>query len=138
MDESGFFTRTAARARAKVLMSLKGRSNAIELSWAKNAKHVTILPVTSACDKVCNPVVMFPGKHIKYRERPGPVPVGQQVHKKPACYLSPQFYTMYRDFAGMNTLTFNTWAALFVKKTASLRTQFKNIVITLDGFGAHV
>lgn len=88
MDEKEFSTQTAARARAKALMSLKGRSTAIELLWAKNAEHVTILPVTSACDKVCNPVVMFSAKRIKYRERPNSVPVGQKYAKKqPAIFL---------------------------------------------------
>lgn len=78
------------------------------------------------------------GKRTKYRERPDPVRVGQKIRKTPACYLPPQSYTTYRDPASMNTLISNKWAALFVKETASMRAQFKNIIVTLDGFEAHV
>lgn len=88
VDESGLSTRTAARARAKALMSSMRRNYAIKLSSTENAEHVTILPVVSACGEVWNPVLILPGKYTKYRERSDPVRVGQKKAKdQPAISL---------------------------------------------------
>ena len=45
LDESGFSTRIAFRARAEAVMDRQGRSNSTKLKWAGNAAHVTIMPV---------------------------------------------------------------------------------------------
>ena len=48
LDESGFSTRTAFRARPKAAIQSQGRSNSTELKWSSNAAHVTTMPVVSA------------------------------------------------------------------------------------------
>ena len=96
IDESGFSTRTAFRARAKAAMELQGRSNSTELKWAGNAAYVTIMPVVSADGTVWTPVAILPGKRAKYRIRE------DGSRETPACYLPENVKVAYRDPAGMD------------------------------------
>lgn len=132
LDESGFSTRTAARARAKALMRSNGRNNSVELKWSANAEHATVMPVVSADGKVWNPVVILCGAWAKYR-------IMQDGRREsPANYLPPNSYISYRDPAGMDSQLFFLWCQRFVSETEDLRRRVGHIVITLDGFGAHI
>ena len=131
LDESGFSTRTAFRARAKAAMDGQGCSDSTALKWAGNAAHVTIMPVVSADGTVWTPVAILPGKRAKYRIR------GDVSREKPASYLPENIKVAYRDQAGMDSAIFFEFCQNFVLETASLRRRHKNLVLTMDGYGAH-
>ena len=131
LDESGFSTRTAFRVRAKAAMERQGRSNSTELKWAGNAAHVTIMPVVSADGTVWTPVAILRGKRAKYNIRE------DGSHETPASYLPENVKVAYRDPAGMDSAIFFEFCQNFVSGTASLRRKYKNLVLTMDGYGAH-
>ena len=131
LDESGFSTRTAHRARAKAVCEKQGRSNAREMKCSKNADHVTIMPIVSADGRIYDPVAILPGKRSKWRMRP------DGNRETPACFLPENARVAYRDPAGMDTQIFNAFADWFVSATVELRSRHRNIVLTLDGYGAH-
>ena len=131
LEESGFSTRTAFRARGKAAMDRQGRSNSTELKWAGNAAHVTIMPVVSADGTVWTPVAILYGKRAKYRIRE------DSARETPASYLRGNVKVAYRDPAGMDSAIFFEFCQNFVLETASLRRRHKNSVLTMDGYGAH-
>ena len=97
LDESGFSTETAYRARAKGVMEASGRSNSIELKWSSNADHVTLMPVVSADGRARDPVAIAPGKRAKYRIRP------DGTRETPSFYLPEDARIIYRHPAGMDS-----------------------------------
>ena len=130
-DESGFSTLTAFRAREKAAMERQGRSNSTELKWAGNAAHVTIMLVVPADGTVWTPVAILPGKRAKYRIRE------DGSRETPASYLPENVKVAYRDRSGMDSAMFSEFCQNFVLETASLRRKYKNLVLTMDGYGAH-
>ncbi|CDF33433.1 unnamed protein product [Chondrus crispus] len=132
LDESGFSMRTVHRSRTKAVFERTARSNSKELKWSKNAEHATIMPVVSADGRVWCPVAILPGKRSKYRIR------ADGKKETPSCYLPSNAYTSYRDPAGVDGAIFYDWAQKFVTETTHLRQKHKNIVLTFDGYGAHV
>jgi len=70
LDESGFSSRTASRARAKAVMESRGHSNSVELKRSSNAEHVTLMPVFSADGSAWTPVAIIHGKLSKWRKLP--------------------------------------------------------------------
>ena len=131
LDESGFSTKTDYRARAKGVTEASGRSNSIELKWSSNADHVTLMPIVSANDRAWDPVAIAPGKRAKYRIRP------DGSRETPICYLPENARIIYRDPAGIYSDGFFQFCEWFIEQTAALRARHRNILLTLDGYGAH-
>ena len=100
LDEGGFSTRTAPRARAKAVMETCGRSNSVGLKWSANADHVTLMPVVSADGTAWRPIAILSGKRHKWRKRDdGSV-------ETPATFLPQNSLVCHRDPAGMDSLIF--------------------------------
>ena len=131
LDESGFSTRMAHRARAKAFGEKQSRSNARQMKWSKNADHVTIMPIVSADGRIYDPVEILPGKRSKWRLQP------DGTRETPVCFLPETERVSYRDPAGMDTQIFNAFAEWFVLATAELQPRHRNILLTRDGYGAH-
>ena len=131
LDESGFSTRTAFRARAKAAMETQGRNNSVEMKWSSNACHVTLMLVVSADGRVWAPLAILPGKRAKYRIRP------DGTRETPACFLPECARITYRDPAGMDSAIFLEFVEWFIEQTTALRSRYRNLVLTMDGYGAH-
>lgn len=132
IDESGVSSRTGGRGKGKAVMRSKGRSNSVELEFAGNAEHLTVMPVISADGKPWNPVVILPGTLHKFRTRP------DGTTETLVDYLPPGSYVTHRTPASMDTDIFAQWVELFITETEQLRRTFKYILVTMDGFGAHI
>ena len=117
LDESGFSTKTAYRARAKGVMEASGRSNSIELKWSSNADHVTLMPIFSADGRAWDPVAIAPSKLAKYRIGP------DGSRETPSCYLPENARIIYRDPAGMESDGFFQFCEWFIEQTAALRAR---------------
>ena len=100
LDESGFSTRTASRARAKAVMETCGMSNAVGLKWSANAYHVTLMPVASADGTAWRPIAILSGKRHKWRKR------DDGIVDTPATVLVQNAILCHRDPAGMDSLIF--------------------------------
>ncbi|PXF46225.1 hypothetical protein BWQ96_04010 [Gracilariopsis chorda] len=132
IDESGFSTRTTSRSRAKAVFDAKGRSNSVELNWATNAQqHVTMMAVVSADGRAWSPLAVLPGKQAKFRKR------HDGTRETPSMFLPPTAYCVYREKAGVDTDIFYHWGEKFVVETSLLRKRHRNIILALDGYGAH-
>lgn len=99
LDESGFSTRTAFRARAKAAMQSQGRGHSTELKWSSNASHVTIMPVFSADGTLWTPIDILPGKREKHRIR------ADRCCETPSSYLPKN--------ANLRTVDQLVWTQLF-------------------------
>ena len=131
LDESGFSTRTAFRARAKAGMETHGRNNSVEIKWSSNGSHVTLMPVVSADDRVWAPLAILPGKREKYRIMPN------GMRETPACFLPECARITYRDPAGMDSPIFLEFVEWFIGQTTALRSRYRNLVLNMDGYGSH-
>lgn len=132
LDESGCSVRTAHRSRAKALFNSAARTNSRELKWSGNAEHVTVMPVVSADGTVYSPVVILPGKMQKSRTR------ADGRRETPADFLPSNALVAYREPAGVDSTIFFNWVQRFIIETKSLRERFRYILLTFDGYGAHV
>lgn len=132
IDESGFSVKSATRTRTKAVFDGNERPNALALKWAENADHTTIMPVVSADGSVWTPVVIIPGARAKYRTR------DDGIIESPGSFLPPNAVLGYREPAGMDTELFKEWAKNFIHETTALRAKYKYLVLTYDGYGAHV
>ena len=131
LEESGFSTKTAFRALAKAVIETHGRNNSVEMKWSSNASHVTLMPVGSADGRVWAPLAILPGKRAKYRIRP------DGTRETPACFLSECAKITYRDRAGMDSAIFLEFVEWFIEQTTALRSRYLNLVLSMDGCGAH-
>ena len=132
IDESGVSGRTGGRGKGKAAMRASGRSNSVELEFAGNAEHLTIMPVVSADGKPWPPVVIMPGVLHKFRHRPDGKK--ETLHD----YLPKDTYLVHRTPASMTKEFFLQWVEIFIKQTAVLRKEHKYILLTMDAFGAHL
>lgn len=131
LDESGFSTRTAFRAREKAAMESKGQNNSIEMEWSGNASHVKIMPVVSADSRSWTPIAILLSKPAKYRVRP------DGTREKIACYLPENALIAYREPAGMDSQIVLRFCENVVSETKLLREWHRNLIMTMNGYGAH-
>lgn len=71
----------------------------MDLEFASNADHVTLMSVVSACGKRCNPVVVLPDACQKYRTKKVAV---EMPHK----FLPHGSIVIYRTPASMTVSIF--------------------------------
>ena len=103
----------------------------IEMKWSGNASHVTIMPVVSADGRSWTPVAILQGKRAKYRVR------ADGTRETPTCYLPENALVAYREPAEMDSHIFLRFCENFVSETKVLRQRHKNLILTMDGYGAH-
>lgn len=130
LDESGFFTRLAFRAREKTSMQTQRRSSSTELKWSSNGAHVTIMPVVSADVTLWTSIAILPGKRAKYKIR------ADGTRETPASYLPANAKIAYREQAGMDTAIFLAFCKNFVLETAPLCARYKHVVLKMNRYGA--
>lgn len=58
--------------------------------------------------------------------------------KTQSWFLPSDAFIAYRDPAGMDSTMFLEWVDRFTEETQSLRKKFKYVVLTFDGYGAHI
>lgn len=122
--------RTEKREKA-IFVSYTPRIS-VDIKWAENADFVTIMPVVSADGHVWNSLVILLGKWSKRR-------VSEDGRlKTTADYLPQNFYQPYRNPAGIDSRIFQEWVNRFFEETKTLRRKHKCLVLTLDGYGAHI
>ena len=132
IDESGVSSRTGGRGKGMAAMRAKGRSNAVDLEFASNAEHLTIMPVVSGDGERWGPVVIMPGVQQKYRIKAD--------NKKEFLldYLPKNTFIVHRTPASMTKEFFIQWVQHFIEETEVHRKKHKYLVLTMDGFGAHL
>ena len=123
--------RTTGRSLRKGLTE-SGAKKVVQLSVKTKGKlyHVTIMSVVSAAGVTYKPALVYPGKLAHYRKVNGQKQSLHSVH--PPCYL------YQRDPGGVDSAIFYDWAQGFLSETECLRQNNQQILLVLDGYGAHV
>lgn len=75
---------------------------------------------------------MLPGKQHKHRTK------SDGIKDTPADFLPANSYVVYLDPAGVVSAIFFERAVQFIEETKALRERYRYIVLTFDGYGAHV
>ena len=90
------------------------------------------MPVVSADGKAWPPVIILPGVLHNFRKRADGTT--ELLHD----YLPANSMVAHRSPAGMDSDLFAQWVELFIKQTEELRRTYKYLLVTMDGFGAHL
>ncbi|PXF46035.1 hypothetical protein BWQ96_04210 [Gracilariopsis chorda] len=90
-----------------------------------------MMPVVSAGGRAWSLLAVLPGKQAKFRKRHG------GTRETPSTFLPPTAYCVYREKAGVDTDIFYHWGEKLVEETSLLRKRHRNIILALDGYGAH-
>lgn len=123
---------TGGRGKGKAAMRASGRSNAVDLDFASNAENLTIMPVVSEDGVRWPPVVILPGDMQKYRVRP------DGSKEILVDYLTTGTFVLHRTPASITKEYFIQWATKFIEQTKALREEHEYLLLTMDGFGAHL
>lgn len=85
----------------------EGRSNSIDVDWAKNAEHVTLTPEVCADGRAWNLVAILPGVRQKY------CTLANGTMRTPASFLTGGTFVSYRDPWSMDETIFYNWFIRF-------------------------